>query len=271
MTAADAALLFSAGTVAGALNSVAGGGSFVSFPALLFTGVPAIPANATNTIALQPGAMASAWAYRRQFSAHRAAVVALGAVSLAGGLAGALLLLKTPERTFLWILPWLLLFATLLFSFGPALTSRLRERAGGGEFAASAGSAPGSAGLGGARSRTAWLAVAAIQFAIAVYGGYFGGGIGIMMLAALSLSGMTNIHEMNAFKTLLGSVINGVAVVAFIVAGVAHWPQGLTMMAGAVLGGYFGAHWAQRVDPKLVRALVIVTGAAMTVYFFLRG
>jgi len=259
MTAADAALLFSAGAVAGALNSVAGGGSFVSFPTLLFTGVPAIPANATNTIALQPGAMASAWAYRRQFSAHRAAVVALGAVSLAGGLAGALLLLKTPERTFLWILPWLLLFATLLFSFGPALTKRLRERAGG----------PG--GPGGERSRAAWLAVAAIQFAIAVYGGYFGGGIGIMMLAALSLSGMTNIHEMNAFKTLLGSVINGVAVVAFIVAGVVHWPQGLTMMAGAVLGGYFGAHWAQRVDPKLVRALVILTGAAMTVYFFLRG
>jgi hypothetical protein len=265
MPAADAALLFSAGAVAGALNSVAGGGSFVSFPTLLFTGVPAIPANATNTIALQPGAMASAWAYRRQFSAHRAAVVALGAVSLAGGLAGALLLLKTPERTFLWILPWLLLFATLLFSFGPALTMRLRERAGGGAGTATAGA------TGGERSRAAWLAVAAIQFAIAVYGGYFGGGIGIMMLAALSLSGMTNIHEMNAFKTLLGSVINGVAVVAFIVAGVVHWPQGLTMMAGAVLGGYFGAHWAQRVDPKLVRALVIVTGAAMTGDFFLRG
>jgi hypothetical protein len=179
-------------------------------------------------------------------------------VSLAGGLAGALLLLRTPERTFLWILPWLLLFATLLFSFGPALTRRLRERVG------------AAAGSGGGRAGAAWLAVAAIQFAIAVYGGYFGGGIGIMMLAALSLSGMTNIHEMNAFKTLLGSVINGVAVVAFIVAGVVHWPQGLTMMAGAVLGGYFGAHWAQRVDPKLVRALVIVTGAAMTVYFFLR-
>ncbi|MBP1612334.1 MAG: hypothetical protein H6Q01_997, partial [Acidobacteria bacterium] len=203
--------------------------------------------------------------YRRQFSAHRAAVVALGAVSLAGGLVGALLLLKTPERTFLWILPWLLLFATLLFSLGPALTRRLRERAGGPAGTATAGAA------GGERSRAAWLAVAAIQFAIAVYGGYFGGGIGIMMLAALSLSGMTNIHEMNAFKTLLGSIINGVAVVAFIVAGVVHWPQGLTMMAGAVLGGYFGAHWAQRVDPKLVRALVIVTGAAMTAYFFLRG
>lgn len=256
MTAADAALLVSAGAVAGALNSVAGGGSFVSFPTLLFTGVPAIPANATNTIALQPGAMASAWAYRRQFSAHRAAVGALGAVSLAGGLAGALLLLKTPERTFLWILPWLLLFATLLFSFGPALTARLRRR--------------GGAPAGRAGSRTGWLAVAAIQFAIAVYGGYFGGGIGIMMLAALSLSGMTNIHEMNAFKTLLGSIINGVAVVAFIVAGVVHWPQGLTMMAGAVLGGYFGAHWAQRVEPRIVRALVIATGAAMTVYFFLR-
>jgi hypothetical protein len=261
MTAANAALLFSAGAVAGALNSVAGGGSFVSFSTLLFTGVPAIPANATNTVALQPGAMASAWAYRRQFSAHRAAVAALGAVSLAGGLAGALLLLRTPERTFLWILPWLLLFATLLFSFGPALTKRLRERREG---------ARGMGGTRGERSRASWLAVAAIQFAIAVYGGYFGGGIGIMMLAALSLSGMTNIHEMNAFKTLLGSVINGVAVVAFIVAGVVHWPQGLTMMAGAVLGGYFGAHWAQRVDPKLVRALVIVTGAAMTVYFFLR-
>lgn len=255
MTLADTALLASAGAVAGALNSVAGGGSFVSFPALLFTGVPAIPANATNTVALQPGAMASAWAYRRQLSAHRGAVIGLGAVSLVGGLAGALLLLKTPERTFLWILPWLLLFATLLFSLGPTITASLRARV---------------AGRAETRPGAIWLAVAAAQFAIAVYGGYFGGGIGIMMLAALSLSGMTNIHEMNAFKTLLGSLINGTAVVAFIVAGVVHWPQGLTMMAGAVLGGYFGAHWAQRVEPKLVRALVIVTGAAMTVYFFLR-
>ncbi len=256
MTPVDALLLLAAGLVAGALNSVAGGGSFVSFPTLLFTGVPAIPANATNTVALQPGAMASAWAYRRQLRAHRAAVLALGSISLVGGVVGALLLLKTPERTFLWILPWLLLFATLLFAFGPALMRRIRATFGERE---------------GGRRGPLWLAIGAVQFAIAVYGGYFGGGIGIMMLAALSLSGMTDIHEMNAFKTLLGSIINGIAVVTFIVAGVVYWPQGLTMMAGAIAGGYAGAHYAQRVEPRYVRILVILTGAAMTAYFFARA
>lgn len=252
MTPADALLLLAAGLVAGALNSVAGGGSFVSFPTLLFTGVPAIPANATNTVALQPGAMASAWAYRARLRAHPQALIGLGAISLAGGVAGALLLLKTPEKTFLWVLPWLLLFATLLFAFGPAITRRLSRSPG-------------------ARGRRLWLAIGTVQFAIAVYGGYFGGGIGIMMLAALSLSGMTDIHEMNAFKTLLGSIINGIAVLTFIVAGVVHWPQGLTMMAGAIAGGYAGAHYAQKVPPRLVRNLVILTGAAMTAYFFARG
>lgn len=250
----DAVILFAAAVVAGTLNSVAGGGSFISFPTLLFTGVPPIEANATNTVALWPGVVASVGAYRREFAAQLRAVVLLGSVSLVGGLLGALLLLKTPETTFLKVLPWLLLFATLLFTFGRTLTRRVKLA------------------LGPTRTPH-WfplVGVCFIQLAIAVYGGFFGGGIGIMMLAGLALLGMENIHAMNALKTLLGSLINGIAVIAFIAAGVVAWPQAILMIAGAILGGYGGAWYAQKIDPRLVRGAVIITGALMTAYFFWR-
>ncbi len=248
-------ILFFAALIAGALNSVAGGGSFLSFPALLLTGVPPIIANATNTIALWPGSLASVGAYRKELKAQAPLLIILGSASLAGGLAGALLLLHTPEVVFVRMLPWLLLLATLLFTFGGRLTARLRQRLG-------------------LQGRAEWISrigIGLIQLVIATYGGYFGGGIGILMLASLSLIGMTHIHSMNALKTLLATLINGVAVVAFILAGAVYWPQAILMIAGAVIGGYGGAHTAQKIDPRWVRSFVIVIGFTMTIYFFVRG
>ena len=247
LTPATAALLFLAAAVGGGLNSVAGGGSFVAFPALLFAGVPAVPANATNTIALWPGSVASAVAYRRELGDARSALLPLGAAALVGGLAGSLLLLRTPEVTFVRLIPWLLLFATLLFSFGGIVAKKVTR---------------------GARAPL-WLGVVA-QLTISVYGGYFGGGMGIMMLAVLTLLGMTHIHRMNALKNMLGALINGVAVVAFILAGAVRWSPGAVMIVGGIAGGYFGAASARRVDPKHVRVLVLVIAWTMTAYFFLK-
>jgi uncharacterized membrane protein YfcA len=247
VTLATYGLLFVAAAVGGAINSVAGGGSFVAFPALLFAGVPAVPANATNTIALWPGSLASAVAYRRELRDVRRTLFPLGVASLAGGLVGSLLLLRTSNHTFVLLIPWLLLFATVLFSFGGTVTGRLRAGA--------------RASLG--------VAIAA-QLLIGVYGGYFGGGIGIMMLAVLSLLGMTDIHRMNSLKAVLGTLANGVAVVTFVVAGAVAWAPGAVMIVGGVVGGYAGAAMARRVEPGLVRKLVLVVAWSMTGYFFLR-
>ena len=254
MTMPQTGLLLLAAILGGTLNAVAGGGSFVTFPALIFTGVPAVNANATSTVALWPGTVASTAAYREEFGAQRRLLLPLGALSVAGGVVGALLLLRTPQATFTRLIPWLLLLATLLFTFGGALTARLRAR-----LAAS-----------GRPSRPLLLAIALIQLAVAVYGGYFGGGIGFVILAALALLGLQHIHTMNAIRTLLASCINGVAVLTFVLAGAVAWPQALVMTAGAIIGGYGGAHYARRLDPQLVRRFVIAVGCGMTLYFFLR-
>ena len=241
--------LFFAGALGGALNSVAGGGSFIAFPALLFTGVPPIPANATNTIALWTAAAASGGAYRTRLDVPRRVMVPLLASCLIGGLAGAVLLLKTPAQTFMRVLPWLTLGATLLFAFG-------RKLAGGRKSA-----------IGHEASAAALTGATIFQLVVAVYGGYFGGGMGIVMLAMLATLGMTDIHAMNALKSVMGSVINGVAVVAFIVARAVYWKQGIVMIVGGILGGYLGAHYAQKVPQVWIRMLVVVVGAGMTVYF----
>jgi uncharacterized membrane protein YfcA len=231
-----AALLFVAAAIGGAINSVAGGGSFVAFPALLFAGVPAVAANATNTIALWPGSAASALAYRRELREI-----------LVGGLAGSVLLLSTSNQTFVLLIPWLLLFAALLFTFGKTLSQALAR--------------------GGRASLTTAVIV---QGVISIYGGYFGGGMGIMMLAVLSLLGMADVHRMNALKTALATLVNGVAVVAFIWARAVVWGPGLVMVAGGIVGGYAGAAVARRTDPKHVRRLVLVVAWGMTAYFFAR-
>lgn len=254
MTILDALVIFFAAVLAGALNSVAGGGSFISFPALLFTGVPPISANTTNTVALWPGTIASVGAYRNLLFGERGRVPAMLVVSLAGGLVGALVLLRTPQDTFTQLLPFLLLAATLLFTFSKQLTQRVQN-------GISHWHVP------------PWLLLALtliLQFVVAVYGGFFGGGIGIMMLAILSLRGMENIHSMNGIKTLLATAINGIAVIAFVIAGTVYWVHGMVMIAGAILGGYGGAYYAQSLDPRKVRWFVIGVGVFMTGYFFIR-
>jgi uncharacterized membrane protein YfcA len=240
-------LLFLAAMAGGAINSVAGGGSFVSFPALLFAGVAPVPANATNTIALWPASLASVLAYRRELGEVKRQLLPLALAALAGGLCGSLLLLRTSEGTFVLLIPWLLLFATLLFSFGGPVSRHVTR---------------------GARAPL-WLA-AVVQLGISVYGGYFGGGMGIMMLAVLTLLGMTHIHRMNALKNVLGALINGVAVVAFVVAGAVRWVPGLVMVAGGIVGGYAGAALARRVEPRYVRWVVMGIAWSMTAYFFVK-
>lgn len=249
----DIIFLFLAGVLGGGLNAVAGGGSFVAFPALLFTGVPPIPANATNTIGLWVGVAASGQAYRGRLTVSRRVMIPLLATSIAGGLAGALLLIHTPARTFLLILPWLMLGATLLFSFGRHLTGRI------------------SAGISHDATNAAVAGASVFELFVAVYGGYFGGGMGIMNLAMLAAMGMTDIHAMNALKVVLGGTINGVAVVAFIVAGAIYWPQAMVMIVGAILGGYAAAHYALKLPQSLIRAFVILVGSSMTIYFFARA
>jgi uncharacterized membrane protein YfcA len=256
----NACLLFIAALVAGALNSVAGGGSFITLPTLIFTGVPYKPSNATNTVALWPGSVASVGAYRRELGKQRLELLVLGPVSLLGGFLGALLLLDTPQSTFQHLLPYLLLLATLVFIFGPRITATVRARS------------KRTVGLQTLGERPSWralLGLGAAQLVISIYGGYFGGGIGILMLAALGLMGMENIHEMNALKTVLTTLINGIAVAAFVVAGKVYWPEALLMIVASIVGGYGGAAYARRLDPKAVRAFVIVVAVSMTAYFFL--
>jgi hypothetical protein len=250
LTLQIAIFLFVAGALGGALNSVAGGGSFIAFPALLFTGVPPIPANATNTIALWTAAAASGGAYRNRLDVPRQVMIPLLAASLVGGLAGALLLLRTPAQTFMRVLPWLTLGATLLFAFGKKLA--------GGRKSIIEHEATGAA-LAGATL---------FQLAVGIYGGYFGGGMGIVMLAMLAALGMTDIHAMNALKSVMGFVINGVAVVTFIAWRAVYWKEGIIMIAGGILGGYLGAYYALKVPQAWIRAFVVLVGTGMTLYFF---
>ena len=250
MTLTFAIILFFAGMIGGALNSVAGGGSFIAFPAMLVSGIPPIPANATTTVALWTGAMASGGAYRERLAIPARVLAPLLSASLAGGFAGAFLLLRTPAQTFLHVLPWLTLGATLLFAFGRKLA---------GENKTFTPHEMSSSELAGATM---------FQFLVAIYGGYFGGGMGIVMLAMLAALGMSDIHSMNALKSLMGSVINGVAALAFVFARAVYWKQAMVMVAGCLIGGYFGAHYAQKLPQKAIRGFVVVVGAAMSAYFF---
>ena len=247
----------------GAMNAVAGGGSFIALPALIVAGVPAVSANATNTLALWPASVSSAWAYRREVAATRDRVLSLAWVSLAGGILGGLLLLGTSDESFLRLLPWLLLIAAVTFSFAPSVQRHFDRRPG--RPAGTQAGAPGEPA-----GRASRLAALALQFLIAIYGGYFGGGMGIMMLASLAVYGMTNIHHMNAVKSVLAVVINGVALAEFIALGAIAWTPGLVMVAGGIAGGYVGAATARRVPPPYVRALVNVIAWGMTIYFFVR-
>ncbi len=249
-----AIFLFLAAGIAGILNALAGGGSFISFPALLFTGVSPVQANATNTVALWPGLAASTVAYLKRLNIPKRLLIPLLMTSVVGGWVGALLLLKTPQRTFLHFVPWLLLSGTLLFVFGNKIRAVASKSAVSDDL-----------------QKASWRAITVcsfIELLLAVYGGYFGAGIGFVMLGMFAALGMRDIHAMGAIRTLLAAAINAAAVVTFIVAGAVLWAQFAVMVAGALAGGWFGAHYAQKADPRKVRALVIGVGLAMSAYFF---
>ncbi len=257
MTLLQGFLLFVTAVLGGTLNSVAGGGSFFTFPTLIFTGITPIVANATSTVALWPGSVASVGAYRHELAEQqRGFLFVLIGTSLIGGVLGALLLLLTPQSTFVSLIPYLLLGATLLFAASPYLTARLRLR---------------NIDKTTRISMATFITIAIAQFIIAIYGGYFGGGIGIMMLASLAFMGMSDINKMNAVKTVLATAINGAGVVTFIIARAVLWPQALLMIVGAVIGGYGGAYCARKVDQKWIRVFVVVTGLVLTVYFLVHN
>jgi len=241
-----------AALVAGVANSIAGGGSFISFPALLFTGMPPVTANATNTVAVWPGILASTSAYRKALNwPLLKSVLPLIIVTLLGSIAGAVLLLKTPQATFMKFVPWLLLAGTILFSLGPKITAWVKHR--------HAVHGP---------SRLIVCGVIFVQLCVGIYIGYYGAGVGFIILPLLSMMGMENIHSINGIRTLLVTCGNAVAIVLFVLARAVIWPQALLMMAGAILGGYAGAHYIQKVKPQTVRYLIIVIGCGMTAYFF---
>lgn len=256
MSVTDALFLFIAAVGGGVLNSVAGGGSFLTFPTLLFTGVPAIQANATSAVALWPGSVASTIAYRREVLGLGKRIVPLSLVSILGGFLGARLLLSTSQESFRALIPWLLLAATVVFAFGSPLVARMRREKG---------------GAAGSRGRLHRILVLGVQLVIAIYGGFFGGGIGILMLAALTLFGMEDVQVMNGLKNWLATCINGTAVVTFVLAGTVYWPQALVMLVGAVAGGYLGASTARRLDPQIIRTFVLIVGTVLTIYFFVEG
>jgi uncharacterized protein len=249
----QAIFLFFAAVLGGVLNAVAGGGSFVAFPALLFTGMPPIPANATNTLALWTGVTASTGAYRHRLDMPKRILLPLLVASLLGGILGAFLLLRTSAHTFLRLLPWLMLAATLLFIFGKRLAGRRQP----------------TVTHDATNSTIAMVSI--IELFVGIYGGYFGGGMGIVILAMLAAAGMTDVHSMNALKSILSSATNGIAVIAFIVARAVYWPQAGVMIVGALLGGYFGAHYALRLPAAWIRWFVILVGTGMTAYFFVKA
>jgi uncharacterized membrane protein YfcA len=264
MTLSDALLLFAAAFGAGVMNAIAGGGTFLTLPTLIFTGVPAKIANATSTVALWPGSLAGALGYLPEIRAQRGRR-ALFAISFAGGLLGALLLLATGEATFRLLIPWLMLIATVLFAAGPKVMRWVRREAE---------ATPDTGRL--------TLATAMMQFVIAIYGGYFGAGIGILMLAALALSGMDDLHAMNGLKNGLATAINGIAVVTFIAMDllpvpsalwvkaddVIWWPQAGVMVVASIAGGFAGVKLARVLPTRVTRAVITTIGCVLTAAFF---
>jgi uncharacterized membrane protein YfcA len=237
---------------AGVMNAMAGGGTILTYPTLLLLGESAITANATSTVALWPGAASSMYGYRREVAEHRDWLKTLFLPSLVGGALGAVLLLQTPVRTFERLAPFLILFATVLFML-QGIVSRWTR-------AEHPGKTPGR------------LAAAVLfQFGVSVYGGYFGAGIGILMLAVLGFLGLSDIHAANGIKNFFGMCINGLAAGYFIARGAVDWPAALVMIVGAVAGGYAGARFARFIGRDKARAAVIVIGLAVAAILFWRS
>ena len=247
----NTSLLLAAAFIAGALNAVAGGGSFLTLPALVFTGMPPVIANATGTVALLPGYVSGAWGFREDMEAPPGlSMRTLIVLSLVGGAIGAALLLVTDDKTFSQIVPWLLLLATILFAVGPRLLRKLQ---------------------GGQARPASPVKSAAGVLAVSIYGGYFNGGLGILLLALFGLLGQTKLNAMNGMKNVVSALLTAIAVAIYAWGDLVAWPQALVMMIAATAGGYLGARVARRIPAPALRAGIVVTGLTMTVLFFLRG
>lgn len=255
MTPLELVLVLVAAALGGAVNSIAGGGTLITFPAIVALGVPPLVANATSTVALWPAAVGSMWGYRGYLAAVRPWVIRFAVPSLLGGALGAWLLLHTTPRAFDRIVPFLVLAATLLFLLQGTLLKR-------------GGAASGVTG-DAVPEQPRWGFLAA-QFLVGVYGGYFGAGIGILMLAVLGIMGFTNIHTMNGLKNWGGLLMNAVAAIVFAVSGIVNWQVALAMAAGGMVGGYGGARLAQRVGQAPVRRAITVIGLSAFVYLLVR-
>ncbi|HWS99901.1 MAG TPA: sulfite exporter TauE/SafE family protein [Pyrinomonadaceae bacterium] len=235
--------MVAAAFVAGMMNSIAGGGTLITFPVLLWLGLDPKVANATSTVALWPGLFGGLWGFRRETANSRTILVRLGLTSVVGGAVGALLLILTPSETFARLVPFLIFFATVLFILQEPISRRLGTPA--------AAERP--------RARW-WLGAIVFQFFSSVYGGYFGAGNGILMLAALGLLGLNDIHRANGIKNFLGIAINSAAVIGFALSRLVVWPVALLMAVAATAGGYFGANTARRLGRPFVRRAVITIG-----------
>jgi len=253
----DYVILCLVSVLAGAINSIAGGGTLLTFPALYAalgsTAGAAVIANATNTVALVPAAAAALLGYRRELVQERYWAGVLIGPSLVGGMLGSLLVVALPPELFKVAVPWLILGAAVLFAVQPQLARWL--------------------GIGKSHGRpTARVAAGAVAFqlVVAIYGGYFGAGMGILMLAALAMIGLDDIHRMNALKSLLGGAINGISVVVFVASGKVYWPYAAAMAVASAIGGYVGAHTARRVNRTLVRSVVVALGFVLAAYYLYR-
>lgn len=252
-------LLFGASFLGGAVNAIAGGGTLLTFPALLGVGFDPKIANATSTVALVPGALSSAYGYKGVLSGSAPFVLRLFLPSLLGGATGALLVLLTPSDLFNRVVPFLILFATLLFT----LQERLKKKASATPPTSElAKTAPTPINHEKSTSEAAAPGPWAVfyQFLIAVYGGYFGAGLGILLLVGLGFLGVSDIHRANGLKSVLGGSINAIAALGFIFSGLVHWPIALWMALGAIVGGYVGAQVATRIPKQVVRGVVILFG-----------
>ncbi len=245
---------FAAAFIAGAINSVAGGGTLVSFPALVSIGLPSVIANATSTVAIWPGSLGGMLGYREDMRSLQGRSYLLIIPSAIGGIIGAVLLAMTPTDVFDRLVPLLILFATLLFMLQEPVQRVIR-----------------TTGKAHADSSQWLIGALLFQFCVALYGGYFGAGIGILMLAAFGILGYTDIHQMNGLKTLLAVFINGVAAIYFMWKGLVVWPQAIIMMVASIAGGIWGAGVARRIGQKGVRRIVVFVGFGMAFYLLVRG
>lgn len=237
-------MLFAAGLLGGGANAIAGGGTFFTFPALIASGLDPLVANASNAVAIYPGHAAAVPAYRAELRASGRALTGRCLVVGVGGLAGALLLLGTGRALFEGLVPWLLLFATVLFACAGRLQSLAR----------------------GLHDRPARGLL--VEFVFAVYGGYFGAGLGILLMAALTIVGVRDMQMANAQKNLLATLVTTLSVVTFSAAGIVAWPQTLAVLAGALAGGYFGARTARHIPARALRTVVVLTGLGLSVFYF---